>query len=44
MDVEDYLEQSVKNAILTVPTYFNDSQRKSIKDAQRIEGIGISFL
>ena len=30
---ENYLGSSVKNAVVTVPAYFNDSQRQATKDA-----------
>jgi len=36
---ENYLGQSVTKAVITVPAYFNDSQRQSTKDACRIAGI-----
>ncbi|KAJ1443170.1 Heat shock protein 70 family [Sesbania bispinosa] len=32
---EEYLESPVKNAVVTVPAYFNDSQRQATKDAER---------
>ena len=35
---EDYLGQEVKEAVITVPAYFNDSQRQATKDAGRIAG------
>ncbi|WVY93913.1 hypothetical protein V8G54_033001 [Vigna mungo] len=38
---EDYLETKVKNAVVTVPAYFNDSQRKSTIDAGTIAGLNI---
>ncbi len=38
---EDYLGSEVKNAIITVPAYFNDSQRQSTKDAGRIAGLNV---
>lgn len=38
---EAYLESSVKNAVITVPAYFNDSQRKSTKDAGAIAGLNV---
>ncbi|KOM52752.1 hypothetical protein LR48_Vigan09g141100 [Vigna angularis] len=38
---EGYLETSVKNAVVTVPAYFNDSQRKSTIDAGTIAGLNI---
>jgi len=36
---EAYLGKTVKNCIITVPAYFNDSQRQSTKDACRIAGL-----
>jgi len=38
---EDYLGSEIKNAIITVPAYFNDSQRQSTKDAGRIAGLNV---
>jgi len=38
---EEYLESSVKNAVITVPAYFNDSQRKSTIDAGVIAGLNV---
>ncbi|MED6138530.1 70-kilodalton heat shock protein [Stylosanthes scabra] len=38
---EAYLESPVKNAVITVPAYFNDSQRKSTKDAGAIAGLNV---
>ena len=38
---EDYLGQSVKKAVITVPAYFNDSQRQATKDAGRIAGLEV---
>ena len=36
---EAYLGKEVKNAVVTVPAYFNDSQRQATKDAAVIAGI-----
>ena len=36
---EDYLGEEVKEAVITVPAYFNDSQRQATKDAGRIAGL-----
>lgn len=36
---ESYLGTSVKNAVITVPAYFNDSQRQATKDAGQIAGL-----
>ncbi|CAJ2671074.1 unnamed protein product [Trifolium pratense] len=38
---EAYLESPVKNAVITVPAYFNDSQRKATKDAGVIAGLDV---
>ncbi|HOL95705.1 MAG TPA: molecular chaperone DnaK [bacterium] len=38
---EDYLGQKVTQAVITVPAYFNDSQRQSTKDAGRIAGLEV---
>ena len=38
---EDYVDSEVKNAIITVPAYFNDSQRQSTRDAGRIAGLNV---
>ncbi|KAM1140462.1 hypothetical protein ACFX13_041237 [Malus domestica] len=38
---ESYLGQMVKNAVVTVPTYFNDSQRQATKDAGAISGLNV---
>ena len=38
---ESYLGKPVKNAVVTVPAYFNDSQRQSTKDAGAIAGLNI---
>ncbi|KAJ5485131.1 Heat shock 70 kDa protein [Penicillium diatomitis] len=38
---EAYLGKSVKNAVVTVPAYFNDSQRQATKDAGQIAGLNV---
>ena len=38
---EDYLGHTVKNAVITVPAYFNDSQRQATKDAGLIAGLNV---
>ncbi|HET6680928.1 MAG TPA: molecular chaperone DnaK [Gemmatimonadaceae bacterium] len=38
---EDYLGQTVNRAVITVPAYFNDSQRQATKDAGRIAGLEV---
>jgi molecular chaperone DnaK len=38
---EDYLGGEIKEAVITVPAYFNDSQRQATKDAGRIAGLDV---
>lgn len=38
---ESYLSKPVKNAVVTVPAYFNDSQRQATKDAGQIAGLNV---
>ena len=38
---EAYLGKSVTNAVITVPAYFNDSQRQATKDAGTISGLNV---
>jgi molecular chaperone DnaK len=38
---EDYLGQKVEKAVITVPAYFNDSQRQATKDAGKIAGLDV---
>jgi len=38
---EDYLGESVTDAVVTVPAYFNDSQRQATKDAGKIAGLNV---
>ena len=38
---EDYLGEKVEKAVITVPAYFNDAQRKATKDAGRIAGLDV---
>ncbi len=38
---EDYLGEKVEDAVITVPAYFNDSQRQATKDAGRIAGLNV---
>ena len=38
---EEYLNKEVVNAVVTVPAYFNDSQRQATKDAGRIAGLNV---
>ncbi len=39
--VEDYLGEKVSDAVITVPAYFNDSQRQATKDAGKIAGLNV---
>jgi molecular chaperone DnaK len=41
---EDYLGQKVTEAVITVPAYFNDSQRQATKDAGRIAGLEVKRI
>jgi molecular chaperone DnaK len=41
---ESYLGQPVKEAVITVPAYFNDSQRQATKDAGRIAGLEVKRI
>ena len=41
---EDYLGESVTEAVITVPAYFNDSQRQATKDAGRIAGLKVERI
>lgn len=38
---EQYLNTKIKNAVITVPAYFNDSQRQATKDAGQIAGLNV---
>ncbi len=40
-DAENYLGESVSEAVITVPAYFNDAQRQATKDAGRIAGLNV---
>ena len=40
-DAEDYLGHPVSDAVITVPAYFNDTQRQATKDAGRIAGLNV---
>ena len=40
-DAEAYLGESVSEAVITVPAYFNDSQRQATKDAGKIAGLNV---
>ena len=41
---EDYLGETVTNAVITVPAYFNDSQRQATKDAGKIAGLEVERI
>ena len=41
---EDYLGEDVSEAVITVPAYFNDSQRQATKDAGRIAGLDVKRI
>ena len=41
---EDYLGEEVEAAVITVPAYFNDSQRQATKDAGRIAGLDVKRI
>ena len=38
---ESYLNKPIKNGVVTVPAYFNDSQRQATKDAGQIAGLNV---
>ena len=40
-DAESYLGETVSDAVITVPAYFNDAQRQATKDAGRIAGLNV---
>jgi molecular chaperone DnaK len=41
---EDYLGETITEAVITVPAYFNDSQRQATKDAGRIAGLNVKRI
>jgi molecular chaperone DnaK len=41
---EDYLGEKVEDAVITVPAYFNDSQRQATKDAGKIAGLNVKRI
>ncbi|MBF8437322.1 molecular chaperone DnaK [Halanaerobiaceae bacterium Z-7014] len=43
-DAEEYLGQEVKEAVITVPAYFSDSQRQATRDAGRIAGLEVERI
>ncbi|HPS94438.1 MAG TPA: Hsp70 family protein, partial [Deltaproteobacteria bacterium] len=44
MDAEAYLGDKVEEAVITVPAYFNDSQRQATKDAGKIAGLEVKRI
>ncbi|MDU5080580.1 molecular chaperone DnaK [Tissierella sp. P1] len=44
MDVENYLGETVSEAVITVPAYFTDSQRQATKDAGKIAGLEVKRI
>jgi molecular chaperone DnaK len=43
-DAESYLGQTVTEAVITVPAYFNDAQRQATKDAGKIAGLDVKRI
>jgi len=43
-DAEDYLGETITEAVITVPAYFNDSQRQATKDAGKIAGFDVKRI
>src|SRR5665648_805807 len=43
-DAEEYLGDKVNEAVITVPAYFNDSQRQATKDAGKIAGLEVKRI
>ncbi len=43
-DAEAYVGETIKEAVITVPAYFNDSQRQATKDAGRIAGLEVKRI
>ena len=43
-DAEAYLGQEIKEAVITVPAYFNDSQRQATKDAGKVAGLEVKRI
>jgi len=41
---ESYLDKEIKNAVVTVPAYFNDAQRQATKDAGTISGLNVERI
>jgi molecular chaperone DnaK len=43
-DAEEYLGENIKDAVITVPAYFNDDQRQATKDAGKIAGLNVKRI
>ncbi|PCC17843.1 molecular chaperone DnaK [Brevibacterium aurantiacum] len=43
-DAEEYLQEDVTDAVITVPAYFNDAERQATKDAGEIAGLNVSRI
>ena len=43
-DAESYLGETVSEAVITVPAYFNDAQRQATKDAGKIAGLDVKRI
>ena len=43
-DAEDYLNEKVTDAVITVPAYYNDAERQATKDAGEIAGLNVSRI
>ncbi|MDO5720004.1 MAG: molecular chaperone DnaK [Actinomycetaceae bacterium] len=43
-DAEEYLGESISDAVITVPAYFNDAERQATKDAGRIAGLNVTRI
>ncbi|MCJ2533790.1 MAG: molecular chaperone DnaK, partial [Candidatus Thermoplasmatota archaeon] len=43
-DAEDFLGETIKDAVITVPAYFNDDQRQATKDAGKIAGLNVKRI
>ncbi|MDG6218237.1 MAG: molecular chaperone DnaK [Candidatus Thermoplasmatota archaeon] len=43
-DAEDYIGETITDAVITVPAYFNDSQRQATKDAGKIAGLTVKRI
>jgi len=43
-DAEDYIGETIKEAVITVPAYFNDDQRQATKDAGKIAGLTVKRI